>query len=185
MSSFQNRLSHFNDKRNARLVNNDITRSGYGCDCIHIEGYRDTQYNLNKTRITGFSFVPVILPQESFEGLDIRVSTKDGNRFVHLINIHDEKDMIAYIASSQIPIDRDHLLFTCISNYANESEPVILLLKIKNLKAHFGGQNITHKSYVISTEDPSTLPAPLLSELLKASEKRTSMFLAEHQREQF
>lgn len=185
--SFQNRLSYFQDKRNAKLVRNDITRSGLYLDVIHITSHRDSQYDERRLTIDNFQFIPVVFPFEQIEGMDARIgTTQEGELVTHLMS--EETDFEVYIDSRKGAVTKDDLLFWLVEDYSSGTStpviPSIMLLKVKNLKTHFGSYGITFRGYGCTTSDPSTLPKALRDGLHEAFEKRRTELLARHARTQ-
>jgi len=185
--SFQNRLAHYQDKRNARLVRNDITRSGMYVDAIHVTSYRDSQYDERRLAIDSFQFLPVVFPFDQLEGMETRIgTTPEGKRVTHLMAEQEHLQVFADIRRHFL--DKDDMLFWMIENYAGVRgeaiEPAILLLKVTNMLSHFGSYGITFQGYMCTTSDPSTLPEALTTALAEAYEKRRPEILATHARTQ-
>lgn len=184
--SFQNRLSYYQDKRNAKLTRNNIKRSGVYLDTIHVTTYRDAQYDTRRMTIEGFQFVPVIMPFETIEGMETRLGkTKDGTLIPHLMI--DKEELQLYIESTAYVIDKDDLIFWVVENYSDPKkriDPAILVLKVKNVQSHFGSYGIIFQGYTCTTENPDRLPDELINELKKAHSLRQAEILARHKRTQ-
>lgn len=182
--SFQNRLSYFSDKRGAKMVQNDIVRSGYFLDLIHVRVSRDAGYNEINTQIESFQFLPVVMPIKDIENMEVKYGrSSDGSLVPYLTQISEDALQI-YATSKHRPIERDDILFWIIENYMEGVEPAILVLRVKQMNANFGSYGIIFNSYTVTTEDPSRLPTELVDKLRTAHEKRQFAVLAEHQREQ-
>jgi len=184
--SFQNRLSYFQDRRNARLVCNDITRSGLYLDVIHLTAHRDAQYDERRLTIDSFQFIPVVFPLQDLEGMETRLGrAEEGEIIPHLMT--EESSFEVYIDARKGVVTKDDLLFWMVEDYStgtHSSSPAILLLKVTNLLSHFGSYGITFRGYQCTTSDPSTLPRALRDALKEAFEKRRTEILARHGRTQ-
>ena len=184
--SFQNRLSHFQDKRNTRLVQNDISRSGVHTDLVHIKTFRDEQYDERRMEIAGFQFTPVVFPFEVLEGMQTRLGTTPEGKTISFLST-EESSFDIYINSTSIELfpTKDDMLFWMVENHTHNSmEPAILLLRVSDVVSHFGSYGIIYHGYKCVTSDPSTLPDVLISKLQEAYVKRQVEFLASHARTQ-
>ena len=185
--SFQNRLASYQDKRNSRLIKNSATLAGIYADVIMVDAIKNSLHDITKTIITDLEFVPVIFPYKSLDESEIRQDkNSEGKIITHLTAASDEAFTI-YIASNKF-INKDDYLFWIIEDFsyagntAITSDPVILLLKVKGIKAKFGAYGITHKQMDCTLESPATLPNHVLDLLTEAHEKRNSTFLNDHER---
>lgn len=183
--SFQNRLAHFQDKRATRIIKNDITRSGVHLDVIHLESFKDMNIDERRIRIEALDFLPVVLPFETFEGMTTRYGkTPDGKTVTYLVDTTEAEAFTIFVTSRKQILNRDDLLFWLIENNVEGVEPSILILRVKELEAHFGSYSITHQGYKVTAESPTVLPDLVIEKLIEASTIRRSAFLAGHQREQ-
>ena len=185
--SFQSRLSYYNDKRNARLVRNDITRSGIYTDVIHVTSHRDSQYDERRLSIDSFQFLPVVFPFEELEGMETRLGRdSEGKPVAQLLS--QESSFTVYVDAASKILDKDDMLFWMVENYSgpnvNSVLPTMMLLRVANMVSHFGSYGITFQGYVCTVGDSSTLPDPLREALMEAYEKRRPQILASHARTQ-
>ena len=191
--SFQNRLSYFQDKRNARLLRNAAALSGVHTDVILVDIFRNATYDVKQIRIRELIFVPVVFPHEAFENVQARLIQLPDNSSFTLLAIPIDTSLSLYV-STEHPINKDDLLFWMIEDFSYPEKeiygevlpatPALLLLRVKELTAHFGTYGITHKKLTCSTEDPSSLPGAAREALLKVHEKRRQSFLTSHARVQ-
>ena len=188
--SFQNRLSHFQDKRNTRLVQNDISRSGIHTDAIYVTSFRDAQYDERRTRIEGFQFVPVVFPFEELEKMQTRLGTTEEGKTISFLSTEESMfEVYVNTGPRKKLLTKDDLLFWMVENFSGSTsdtlfEPTLLLLRVADIMSHFGSHGIIFHGYNCAVGDPSTLPPALLDSLAEAYEKRRSHLLASHARTQ-
>lgn len=188
--SFQNRLSYFQDRRNARLLRNAAALSGVHTDVILVNTFRNATYDVRQQEIREVIFIPIVFPFESLEKMQARmVKTATGEYLTHLATLPDT--VLSIYPATEKVINKDDLLFWLIEDYSligNNSAattPAILLLRIKDITVHFGSYGITHKKFDCTTEDPSSLPVALMDAFQEAHQKRRPKLLADHNRIQF
>lgn len=188
---FQNRLSYYQDRRNSKLARNDIKRSGYYMDVIHVQSHRDDMYDEKRMTIEDFHYIPVVVPFDTLEGMETRLGKlQDGRQITHLLT--QEESFTLYVdqwsnSSTARVLDRNDLLFWMVENYSDPKsriEPAAMILRVKNLESHFGNYGIIFQGYTCTTENPDRMPEALYDKLLEAHDIRRAEIRARQRRVQ-